>query len=230
MLWSLQIVVYAVLTSLEVYERAISPQSTKRNHIKFSFRMEQQSISVAKAGLVCKLNTRCAILAATNPKGKYDPSRGLDVNVNMASPLLSRFDLVLILMDIQNNDWDEKVSSFILDSLTNTSSSPAEEAKLGQFSMFDLKTMKSFISYCKEFSPIMSEPANEILKRYYTSQRLSDQRNSARTTIRLLESLVRLSQAHARLMCKSVVETCDAIVAIDLIEASMQSTCLTGII
>jgi DNA helicase MCM9 len=153
--------------------------------------MEQQTLSIAKAGLVCKLNTRCSILAATNPKGKYDETLGIDVNVALASPLLSRFDLVLILLDSQNSDWDEKVSTFLLNNECNSDISNHGEE------IWSLETFKSFITFAKtSFQPILTFEANEVLKAYYQRHRSSDFRNAARTTIRLLESLIRLAQSH----------------------------------
>ncbi|KAJ3377765.1 DNA helicase mcm9 [Lobulomyces angularis] len=212
--------------------------------------MEQQTVSVAKAGMVCKLNSRCSVLAATNPKGKYDPTQNLEVNIALGSPLLSRFDVIIVLLDSQNLEWDNTISNFILNN--EISKNEVEKEQLKNKTVFpndvennandkqsnhgentklwNLEMIQAYISYTKiKFQPKMTENSNLVLKSYYQLQRNSDVRNVARTTVRLLESLIRLSQAHARLTCKNEVSISDAIIAIMLIESSMQTSALMKI-
>lgn len=185
--------------------------------------MEQQTLSIAKAGLVCKLNCRTTVIAATNPKGKYDLSSSLSINCNIASPLLSRFDLVLVLLDTQDEDWDNKVSSFIL---REEEEFFIQETK----GLFSFEKLQAYICYVKNtFQPKLSDESTKILAKYYQLQRRMSDRIAARTTIRLLESLVRLAQAHARLMFRDEVIEQDAIMAILIVDSSMHASNLLGI-
>ncbi|KAF9103679.1 DNA helicase mcm9 [Mortierella sp. AM989] len=243
--------------------------------------MEQQSISIAKAGIVCKLNTRCSVIAATNPKGKYDPDQSVSINIALASPLLSRFDIVLVLMDTGNANWDQKISSYILDTRMKMDGGNGDKKKVlskreivrrrkrmerlrrqremaangqdpGQLDdhqsdepnipeddedeeeeeedeqgqkeeLWSLDKLKAYLIWIKStFMPKLTPPAEQVLVSYYQLQRKADIRNAARTTIRLLESLIRLSQAHARLMARDVVTVQDAVVIVSLMEATAQ--------
>lgn len=77
--------------------------------------MEQQQVSIAKAGVVASLPARCSIIAAANPRhGSYSQSKSIGENLSMAKPILSRFDLVYILRDRANKDLDQRVSSTIM--------------------------------------------------------------------------------------------------------------------
>lgn len=78
--------------------------------------MEQQTISIAKAGIVCQLNSRTAILAAANPvDSKYDPKKSVIENINLPPSLLSRFDLIFLMLDVPNEVSDKLLATHILD-------------------------------------------------------------------------------------------------------------------
>lgn len=233
--------------------------------------MEQQTVSVAKAGLVCTLNTRTTVFGAMNPKGSYDHDADLSVNTALATPLLSRFDLVLLMLDKHNSTWDEQVVSYIMDGLerpieeevinisresyeaeanlrrtrTNHNHNDAEGAmgtqapsqdagdtqnrRQQEMRPWELERLQAYIQYVRyHFFPILTPLAQRLLTRYYQYQRAADSRSAARTTIRLLESLVRLTQAHARLMWRHRATAQDALMAILVMESSLASCSVGG--
>lgn len=202
--------------------------------------MEQQTLSVAKAGLVCTLDTRATVLAAVNPKGGKicteiggvsgngedgDGEFGRDqlpITVGIASPLLSRFDVVLTLLDQQNEDWDKQLSSFILNGYETFSNEGTED-------IWSTERLRQYLYYIKtNLKPRLSAHAQTILSKYYTMERASVKRNAARTTVRLLEALVRLAQSHARLMFRETATALDAVFAIAAVEASADTHEVVG--
>uniref|UniRef100_T1IPA6 DNA helicase MCM9 n=1 Tax=Strigamia maritima TaxID=126957 RepID=T1IPA6_STRMM len=184
--------------------------------------MEQQCINVAKAGQVCKLNTRCTIIAATNSKGSYDADQPLNVNIALGSPLLSRFDLILVLLDTRIAECDRMLSTLIISRKETNSHNEYSSSDTS----WNLEKMQAYFCLIRALKPTLSEFSHRILKVYYQTQRQADLRNAARTTVRLLESLIRLAQGHARLMFRNEVTVEDAVVTISLMETSMQGTAL----
>ncbi|KAK6156777.1 hypothetical protein DH2020_011025 [Rehmannia glutinosa] len=185
--------------------------------------MEQQTISVAKAGLVTTLSTRTIVFGATNPKGQYDPDQSLSVNTTLSGPLLSRFDIVLVLLDTKNPQWDAVVSSHILAEAEQGKGNHDEDLS----DIWSLTMLRRYILYVKGyFRPVLTKEAEKVISSYYQLQRRSATQNAARTTIRMLESLIRLAQAHARLMFRNEVTRLDAIAAILCIESSMTTSAI----
>ncbi|KAH9608982.1 hypothetical protein KSS87_020935, partial [Heliosperma pusillum] len=185
--------------------------------------MEQQTISVAKAGLVTTLSTRTIVFGATNPKGQYDPNQPLSVNTTLSGPLLSRFDIVLVLLDTKNPEWDKVVSSHILAEEQHHKIENVEDLT----SSWSLTMLKKYINFVKGyFKPVLTKDAERVISSYYQLQRRCGTQNAARITVRMLESLIRLAQAHARLMFKNEVTRLDAITAILCIETSMTTSAI----
>ncbi|KAA3463018.1 putative DNA helicase MCM9 [Gossypium australe] len=173
---------------------------------------------IFQAGLVTTLSTRTIVFGATNPKGHYDPDQPLSVNTALSGPLLSRFDIVLVLLDTKNPEWDAVVSSHILGEGEYGNGKQDEDLA----NIWSLSILRRYIGYVKKnFKPVLTKEAEKVISSYYQLQRRSPTHNAARTTVRMLESLIRLAQAHARLMFRNEVTRLDAIAAILCIESSM---------
>ncbi|KAK4522309.1 hypothetical protein GAYE_HPESCF16G0189 [Galdieria yellowstonensis] len=157
--------------------------------------MEQQTISIAKAGIQATLNARTAILAAANPVGgRYDRTKTLKQNLAMSAPIMSRFDLFFVILDECEEASDYHIAEYILKIHQNTSTSHSTP--------FSQEQLKRYIKYARTIHPQLTEAANQLLVHYYQRLRQSDSqggKSSYRITVRQLESMIRLSEALARL-------------------------------
>ncbi|XP_004398271.1 PREDICTED: DNA helicase MCM8 isoform X2 [Odobenus rosmarus divergens] len=218
--------------------------------------MEQQSISLAKAGMVCSLPARTSIIAAANPVGgHYNKAKTVSENLKMGSALLSRFDLVFILLDTPNEDHDHLLSEHVIairagkqrtvssatvarinsqDSNTSVlevvSDKPlSERLKVVPGETIDLiphQLLRKYIGYARQYVyPRLSTEAAQILQDFYLELRKQSQRlNSSPITTRQLESLIRLTEARARLELREEATKEDADDIVEVMKYSMLGT------
>ncbi|XP_071931100.1 probable DNA helicase MCM9 isoform X4 [Coffea arabica] len=152
-----------------------------------------------------------------------NPNLALSVNTTLSGPLLSRFDIVLVLLDKKNPEWDAVVSSHILAEGEKENDNCNEDLT----STWPFPMLRRYIHFVKRnVRPVLSKEAENVISRYFQLQRRSATQNAARTTVRMLESLIRLAQAHARLMFRNEVTRLDAITAILCIESSMTTSAI----
>lgn len=175
--------------------------------------MEQQTLSVAKAGMVTTLNSRCSVFGASGTKYNYDFKKSITDNLGIASPLLSRFDLIFGIFDKLKNDCN--ICEYILGRGTML--------KLSEHVKWSPATLKSFISQCRKKKNKITEKACNILLEYYTKKRSIEGVNEF-NTIRMLESLVRLTEAHSKLMGEDTINDEDAFISIILMETCISTT------
>ncbi|KAI5187335.1 DNA replication licensing factor MCM4 [Nematocida homosporus] len=176
--------------------------------------MEQQTVSVAKAGIITTLNARCSILAACNPIGSnYDPKRNIIENLNIPPTLLSRFDIVCLLLDKIDPVRDREISSYIIDLYAGE-----EDKSKGPI---DPKVLKQYIKEGRRINPRITPESAEKISKGYQELRLLGNGKSVTATTRQLESIIRLSEAHARMRLSSKVEPEDVEEAMRLIKDSI---------
>jgi len=195
--------------------------------------MEQQEISVAKAGINATLKSRCAILAAANPKlGRFDEFMPIHEQINMPPALLSRFDLIFSIIDKPNRKIDTELATHVL--RTHKAGEVAENIAKSKKSkhtkkeqdglmenvmpIFEPEFLRKYVAYAKRsIYPVMSDDAFEILKNYYVDLRSSSE-DSVPFTPRQLEAFVRLAEASARVRLSQEATVDDAKRAISIID------------
>merc|ERR1719442_274569 len=173
-----------------------------RDQVAIHEAMEQQTISITKAGVKATLNARASILAAANPiGGRYDRSKSLKQNIDMSAPIMSRFDLFFILVDDCNEVTDYAIARRIIDLHTKLEESVERT--------YTVEEITRYLNFARMFKPKVTEESMDFLVEQYRHLRQRDTgggfKSSWRITVRQLESMIRLSEAMARMGCSDQV-------------------------
>ncbi|AHF79574.1 LAGLIDADG family homing endonuclease [Thermococcus paralvinellae] len=181
------------------------------------------TISISKAGITATLNARTTVIAAANPKhGRFNKMKPLPEQLDLPPTLLSRFDLIFVLIDEPNEKLDSEIASHILK--VRKGEAEAITPKIP----YDL--LKKYIAYArKNIHPVLSKEAMDEILHYYVKMRKGLKKTTESEgvkpipiTARQLEALIRLSEAHARMRLSEVVTREDAREAIKLVEYALR--------
>lgn len=229
--------------------------------------MEQQTVTIAKAGIHTSLNARCSVIAAANPVyGQYDPHKDPHRNIALPDSLLSRFDLLFVVTDTIDDQRDRAISEHVLQmhrylapgaeegvpireqqayqtlsvdeevrnsteartsavwaAPSNAPGSAASRPVSGQSNtnqnekLLNIEFVRKYIQYAKERTPILTDEASRKIVSVYSALRndelAGNQRRTSPITARTLETLIRLSTAHAKCCLRERILEEDAEVA-----------------
>ncbi len=191
--------------------------------------MEQQRISVAKAGIVTEFQTRTSVLAAANPKmGRFDYNSPLPSQFLLSPALISRFDLIFAMKDVLNEDKDRKMAMHILsghmmanrptDSTYNSQISK-DEPSVSDMAI-DHILLRKYIAYARRnVFPQLTPKASEKIQEYYVQMRKTGMESKTfPVTARQIEGIIRLAEASAKLRMSNLVSEQDAVLAIKLLD------------
>jgi len=169
--------------------------------------MEQQTLSIAKSGIICKLNARTSILAAANPiESKWAKNKTIVDNIQLPHTLLSRFDLIFLILDPEDELYDRRLATHLV-SLYHMNDDTREVAA----SVLEMDTLKDYIMFAKtNFKPKLSpESGQALIEAYLEMRKLGSGKGQITAYPRQLHSLIRLSEAHAKMRFSNIVERVD---------------------
>nr|XP_033781783.1 DNA replication licensing factor MCM2 isoform X3 [Geotrypetes seraphini] len=199
--------------------------------------MEQQSISISKAGIVTSLQARCTVIAAANPiGGRYDPSLTFSENVDLTEPIVSRFDVLCVVRDTVDPVQDEMLARFVVKShikhhpnSKEMANDESEEMVLPNTYGVDpipQEILKKYIIYAKEkVHPKLNQmDQDKVAKMYSDLRKESMATGSIPITVRHIESMIRMAEAHARIHLRDYVVEDDVNMAIRVMLESFIDT------
>jgi len=177
--------------------------------------MEQQTISVAKAGIVTTLKARCAVIAAANPLGgRYDSQLNFTDNVDLTDPILSRFDVLCIVRDVVDPEKDSRLADFVIRNHTMAHPNFQEEEKKDESLTGDWKKdgrisqqlLRKYIMYARQncHPKLHNIDDDKIANLYGELRRASMDTGGIPIAVRHIESLVRMAEAHAKIHLRDV--------------------------
>ncbi|CAL9129890.1 unnamed protein product [Musa textilis] len=199
--------------------------------------MEQQSISIAKAGIVTSLQARCSVIAAANPiGGRYDSSKTFPQNVELTDPIISRFDILCVVKDIVDPVTDEMLARFVVDSHARSHPASNSQDELASSRPVDPEILsqdmlKKYITYAKlnVFPKIRDADFDKSRHVYPEIRRESSRGQGIRIAVRHIESMIRMSEAHARMHLRNYVSQEDEDMAIRVLLDSFISSQRFGV-
>ena len=222
--------------------------------------MEQQTVTIAKAGIHMALNARCSVVAAANPRySQYDKNKSPAFNVNLPDSLLSRFDLLFIVLDTPDAAMDRRVADRVLnnhryierkgphvfdedaddedaheqqhqsifqrfDALLHQS--VGARARRAESQVLTMAFLKKFLQFAKRMEPLLTEASAAMIGQLYAELRTdqSKKMNGYPITARCLETLIRLSTAHAKSRLSDLVEEEDVRQAMRIIKSAIDGS------
>ncbi|KAH9258558.1 hypothetical protein BASA81_003060 [Batrachochytrium salamandrivorans] len=175
--------------------------------------MEQQTLSITKAGIQATLNARTSVLAAANPiYGRYDRSKTLKANLTIGAAIMSRFDLFFVVLDEVDEINDRAIADHILQvHQRRTRGEDDDDNDNSNRIFFSSEQLQRYVKYARTIDPICSAAVQPKLVECYIKLRLGDagvgvNRQAYRITVRQLEALIRLSEAIARLHLDPIIK------------------------
>lgn len=204
--------------------------------------MEQQTVSIAKAGIMARLNSRCALLAAANPKyGRFDKYTSIAEQINMPPTLMSRFDLIFTMMDKPNEEMDTKTAEHIIEThyagelltrLENIGKVDGREKEHFEEAMQTMEPavpgdlLRKYVAWSKRnVFPVMTEEAKRKFLDFYIGLRrqgYEDEDAPVPITARQLEALIRLGEAKARTRLSDKITAEDAERVINVVTSCLK--------